>query len=289
MRRLIMLTILAGLLMAGYVFAESQKPPPPLRQGQPGQFDSAKHNAKQNITSDSNKTETQPSPVRNEEDSFHNEAKPAPCNNPKCSNQPWTVKDDPIVRYTLWLMIFTGILAASTIGLWLSTRATGRDIEKAVGIMSDTAQKQLRAYVFPKHDKPMFYNSDGYLTAQIKIKNFGQTPAYNLMSSLSIVMDKLPLISKSDQPYSPMASKVPLAPSEDLAQTISLSFRLDQIEIDNIRNGQVAIFVLLVIDYIDSFKNCHHTKICLYSTGQNFDTLTLAYYSEGSYEENKNS
>ena len=41
--------------------------------------------------------------------------------------------------------------------------------EKTVETMTDTAKRQLRAYVFPKHDKPLSYNSEGHLTSTIII------------------------------------------------------------------------------------------------------------------------
>ena len=51
----------------------------------------------------------------------------------------WTTHD-PVAFYTSLLAIFTGILGASTVALWLATRRLVREAE-------DTARRQLRAYV----------------------------------------------------------------------------------------------------------------------------------------------
>src|SRR5438105_7779385 len=50
--------------------------------------------------------------------------------------------DNRLANYTLWLAIFTCVLAVSTIGLWIAAIFTLRHSR-------ETAQRQLRAYLGP--------------------------------------------------------------------------------------------------------------------------------------------
>ena len=55
-----------------------------------------------------------------------------------------TVKNDPITRYTFWLMIFTGLLVVCNLLLWLYTRK----IAKAAKISADVLPTIEKAYVY---------------------------------------------------------------------------------------------------------------------------------------------
>jgi hypothetical protein len=52
--------------------------------------------------------------------------------------------DDRLARYTLWLVVFTAVLAASTILLWIETRRAGKrqshDMEASVRVANRSAQ-----------------------------------------------------------------------------------------------------------------------------------------------------
>jgi hypothetical protein len=58
---------------------------------------------------------------------------------------------DPVAYFTAWLVGFTGVLAVSTIGLWVVTWQSGkrqsRDMEAAVGETRRIGEAQVRAYV----------------------------------------------------------------------------------------------------------------------------------------------
>jgi hypothetical protein len=81
--------------------------------------------------------------------------------------------EDPVAFFTLWIAIFTFVLAASTIGLWIATILTLRHAR-------ETAERQLRAYVHV-HDVVMsLMNSEYSPNIQVIIKNYGQTPAHRI-------------------------------------------------------------------------------------------------------------
>ena len=71
------------------------------------------------------------------------------------------------------LVAFTAILAFSTIFLWVATRALVKSAER-------TAQRQLRAYVGVEGVSIKKITADEKPFIVIKLKNFGQTPAYDV-------------------------------------------------------------------------------------------------------------
>ncbi len=171
--------------------------------------------------------------------------------------------------------IFTGLLVLATFALWWATRNLVRSSES-------TAEQQLRAYVFTKHDQPATKSEEGHFIASIMVKNFGQTPAKDLTSFLHIGLHKLPLTAKLDTPtYEPNSSKSPLAPGEQFLQEITFAETFNQSEINAITKGEGAIFVHGELRYSDVFNKQRFTRFCLYSTGEAFKEGQFAYYHEG--------
>jgi len=186
------------------------------------------------------------------------------------SDESWWYKlrTDPVATFTFLLFIATGLL-------WWSTRQLVLGAEK-------TATQELRAYVFPRIDENMSYGFDWYRSVPLMIKNFGQTPAYDLACSLYIGLYKFPLdtdINHSEQLAS--SARSALAPSEYFRQYACLPDDLNKAEIDSVINKQSAIFISGKVEYFDAFKQKHTTSICLYSTGPDFRKGLLAYYHEG--------
>ena len=56
---------------------------------------------------------------------------------------------DPVAYFTLWLVGFTGVLAVSTIGLWIVTLSSGvrqsRDMEAATSTFTPTSRHSARS------------------------------------------------------------------------------------------------------------------------------------------------
>ena len=90
---------------------------------------------------------------------------------------------------TLLLVLVTGILACFTYKLWVSTH---RLVEGA----ENTAQRQLRAYVSVALAEIIDLKAGFTPVAHLRVKNSGQTPAYDLTAIGGIAMgesfDKLP-------------------------------------------------------------------------------------------------
>jgi hypothetical protein len=130
--------------------------------------------------------------------------------------------EDALAQYTLWLVVFTAVLALSTIGLWLQTTrlAEGAEVQaadiraqiKATEDMARASQqsanaadkaietqtgawiKQLRPFVSVKGfitlvalDNEIDRNIQGF-HIRATLENTGQTPAINLTSRISIAV-----------------------------------------------------------------------------------------------------
>ncbi len=187
-------------------------------------------------------------------------------------NESWWFKfrTDPVATFTLILSIVTGLL-------WWSTRQLVLGAEK-------TAAQELRAYVFPRIDENMSYASDWYRSVPLMIKNFGQTPAYDVAHSLFIGLYKYPLDTTFDHSEQLSTSaRSALAPSEYSRMYACLPDDLNKAEIDSIQKKQHAIFISGKVEYFDAFRQKHTTSICLYSTGADFNKGLLAYYHEGNH------
>src|SRR5580704_5605054 len=74
---------------------------------------------------------------------------------------------------TVVLTVLTGVLAFGSIVLWLSTKRLVKGTE-------ETAERELRAYVFVTGDRVYDLRAGQRARLVLKIKNSGQTPAYRV-------------------------------------------------------------------------------------------------------------
>ena len=120
------------LLLAEMAFASSQQESPPLRQGEPGEFNTP-NDIDKNIKPRNNKTIAPKSILtnNNENTAPSEESHSYPSSNLKSNNQFSTSKDEPIVRYTFWLTVFTGGLVFFNCLLWLFTIFLWQSTKKA--------------------------------------------------------------------------------------------------------------------------------------------------------------
>lgn len=187
-------------------------------------------------------------------------------------NESWWHKftSDPIAT-------FTGMLFIATCLMYWATRQLVLGAER-------TAAQELRAYVFTKHDEPIELDVYDKLSVTTTIKNFGKTPAHDMMTFHRIGVYPFPLdaTNKLEEPsYAPDSSNSPLAPGEVVYLRITIPTRLTQADIDHIESGKVALFVFGEIKYKDIFEKTRCTKYCLISTGKDFTSRSLACYHEG--------
>lgn len=275
MRRLIILTIFFGLLIAGFVFAESQKLPPPLSQGQPRKLQAQpSNNSDVNPATTKKITQTLPTPIIDKGESTPENSSSNTSGN---GNTPFNpCNDDPMIRYTFWLMIFTGVLAISTIGLWFVTFLAGKDTKKAADAAQKSADAALqaatanifmgRAYVKITSCSPgiifiMHPIPPPHLACKLEIKNYGETPAcitdIMIQATILEVGQLLPDIPNFDGAKRYKFSNAFLVRSESIFYHFFDETILTEALIVDIKEGNKILCLYGFVDYIDAFGNRH--------------------------------
>ena len=151
---------------------------------------------------------------------------------------------------------------------------------RAVDVAETTAERQLRAYVFTVADGPLKLDSEGRITAWLKTKNFGQTPAHALRTTTQITVEPYP--PKSLQfAQLPPGSSSPLAPTEIFEHNISVPFKLNGAERAELAAKRAAIYVRSEVRYQDIFGKEHKTEVLLYCTGPDASIGALAIAEQG--------
>lgn len=156
--------------------------------------------------------------------------------------------------------VFTIVLAIATIRLWISTNRLWEGAERA-------SERQLRAYVSAKVESIMLEADGKTLRAFVKIKNRGQTPAFNVKipSAVNIlpappqsflVADELPF---TDEQLDRMAR---FTLSKDGKTGNSPNSQIPSI--DNVRKtaDDQALYVFGLITYRDVFGEDHWVEFC---------------------------
>jgi hypothetical protein len=121
----------------------------------------------------------------------------------------------------------------------------------AAGATTRTAERQLRAYVFPRAPKIIGLFSDSPPLMTCRIRNFGQTPAYELRISATVFVGIEPLREMpAPEPIEQITDFV-LGPSGEC--NISRSYILSDQHANEIRAGRMAIYFRGIISYRDAF------------------------------------
>ena len=112
--------------------------------------------------------------------------------------------DDPVAYFTLWLVGFTGVLALSTIGLWLVTWRSGARQSKETRDAIQTARDaneisrsaiiaEQRAWVSVgdlKITNDILFRAHGAdIFVSVMIKNIGKTPALSVHTAMEMIFD----------------------------------------------------------------------------------------------------
>ena len=177
------------------------------------------------------------------------------------------------------IFAFVVITAVATaVAAWY----TRREWENSV----DNGHRQLRAYVFPDQANLVWQTGSRPTAAEITIKNSGQTPAYRLSTAIAMSIGDYPL--KQDIAMPPMpGNHTVVAPTGGFSVSVAMPQVLDAPQLDAIKKGTQAIYVLGGIAYTDAFGECRMTHFRFYYTGAGADAggkVTLTYLDEGNTE-----
>lgn len=162
----------------------------------------------------------------------------------------------------------------------LAASRAARAADAAVEITEDTARHQLRAYVYVEAAHVIDFNRP--FEVRVKIKNFGQTPAYGLSQWVTTGFFKFPLRELPKIP--PPPDNIPihdLAPGDHIAATAAHPRQFDNAEIESMRVGENAFFVYGKITFMDAFDTPQTTEYCLFTGGAIGLSERLALYGEG--------
>jgi hypothetical protein len=160
-----------------------------------------------------------------------------------------------------WIMpISTVFIMFITLFYMIAAWKQAHQMEEAVNIASDTAVRQLRAYI-SIHDigvTNVSPNNKPLIT--IKIKNTGQTPANEVRCWAKAVVREAPL--KTSLPDKSPGSGTIAVMFHD--KTYNNIFQMDDPltaqQITSLSEGTVAIYIYGGVDYIDAFKNVRQTS-----------------------------
>jgi hypothetical protein len=151
-----------------------------------------------------------------------------------------------------WIMAFTGAVALFTFMLVGATVLLYRAGERQLVHASDTAERQLRAYVFLEN---AHHAGDGIGSVEVtfRIKNFGLTPAHNVkVLSLAEAVDwndgnpTIPVPTTEPQSFGSMA------PNGDFCDWPAGSVSASP---SDLKNDKKAIYLVGTITYDTVFKN----------------------------------
>jgi hypothetical protein len=136
--------------------------------------------------------------------------------------------------------------------------------EVAVGTlkaMQDTAERQLRAYVFAAGAKLTDFSAGKIVRASFVVKNTGQTPAYDLAVIYGMGADFRPPSEKLDVDWSAFnPPRGSVGPGQTTHCYPELSKAISQDLIDQIAAGKAAIWVWGEIRYKDAFNKDRKTR-----------------------------
>lgn len=127
--------------------------------------------------------------------------------------------------------------------------------EDTIGHMRETSKRQLRAYVHVADVNILYMDSEWCPNIRIRVKNYGQTPAYKVSNRSGNMMALIgePVFSLPET----IAHFSDLGPSQDQITTmiVSLSF-WDQLLKPAVKGHAPPFFVFGQITYFDAFQDC---------------------------------
>ena len=160
------------------------------------------------------------------------------------------------VKYGEWLLF------AATMGLWWATWRLVRSAEK-------TAERQLRAYVLVTNITVSGVATDATPTADIIIRNSGQTPAYDVEVCIAVgLIDYPPTSGPGDDDGEVVGSVVVLGPQSEFRVPGQLIGQLSFSQYLAINSGAQAIHIIGEIKYRDAFGIARHTNFSSFYGGE---------------------
>jgi hypothetical protein len=159
---------------------------------------------------------------------------------------------------TIFLSVVTFFLALFTAFLWGST-------SKLVRGANETAERELRAYVCVESSSGAESREDpSWPTFKIEAKNFGKTPAFDVITWIGVAVQEYPMTSEfPNPPDEEPQSKTILGPECNTTLIGTFRRKPNAFEVGAVNNGTGAIYVQGRVDYKDAFGKPRFTTFCL--------------------------
>jgi hypothetical protein len=163
-----------------------------------------------------------------------------------------------------------------------AARKSANAAAATVKIMQETAEKQLRAYVYVVAASRQ---SDGIRepTLRVQIKNAGQTPAYDCVRyAVEAVSPTFPQLPENFETFPVKLEKYksPIPPGESV-EIVTTAVQPDPRQIGEISRSKAAIYLFGKIEYRDAFGNSRESTFRLVCVGENVTRGLFAVCDEG--------
>ncbi|WP_441232637.1 hypothetical protein [Bradyrhizobium sp. 1200_D9_N1_1] len=172
-------------------------------------------------------------------------------------------QEDPTAYFTLWLVVFTGVLAVSTIGLWVVT-AKGTNTQAR-----DTRILQ-RAYLTAEPAGIVASGGAYSCHPNITIRNVGNLPAKKVRWVITHALNESDRFN--DFPIDESAAEGDISLSPGIAMTQGgKTIKFDRSEFG--KYNRLFIYIWGIIIYDDGFGEIRHSRFCHRYNGVNIDVL----------------
>lgn len=186
------------------------------------------------------------------------------------SHRSKNVAKEWLAKFSEPLIIVTLLLFGATVALYCATRDLVHDAK-------DTAERQLRAYVYIKEATADFADNKVW-SARIVFRNFGQTPAYQIGTPTNFF--PAAIAESYDFPSVPLdlvASESDIGPGQEISVFARANKAFTTEEAANFRAGKWVIFVRGRVTYRDAFGNDRFTQFSMRYAPEHggFDALPI--------------
>ncbi len=164
------------------------------------------------------------------------------------------------------------------------TRNASTAAFEAVKVTRQTAERQLRAYIFQeiKFDE----RADNNLVphARVILHNYGQTPAHDVLAWVGIGVFEVPLVNPLPNMKTENVTPSVIGPNStgpDLLVTMGQP--LPDTFIEDVKQKGIGLYIWGEIEYMDAYKNSRQTGFRYVLGKDTIDSNRIAICKEGNY------
>ncbi|HEV2680918.1 MAG TPA: hypothetical protein VGV14_10500 [Rhodanobacter sp.] len=171
----------------------------------------------------------------------------------------------------------TIFVAIFTLTLWLASVEQARLTRKSIEAAQKSSERQLRAYVFATATKLVDYEVGKRPWVHVRVKNHGQTPAYNFRQSYRAGFQDYPLTSQIPTTKDTSADFINIGPGGHVEVKIGLEEVFTVGKETLLKSGTKAFYFLGYVEYTDAFGNDQWLEYCFYVGGDQAPGM-IAFY-----------